>query len=73
MTPAELQFNRVEQHPFNPRKCKHRIYQEVRHVKFINWLEQKRGGAEELQNNYTSNDIAYFKRYYKTNTLTAGT
>jgi hypothetical protein len=47
MTPAELQSNRVEYHPFNPRKFKHRIYQEVCRVKFINWLEQKRGGAEE--------------------------
>ena len=47
MTPAELQSERVEYHHFNPRKFKHRIYQEVRRVKFINWLEQKRGGAEE--------------------------
>jgi len=46
MTPAELQSDRVEYHPFNARKFKHRIYQEVRRVKFINWLEQKRGGAE---------------------------
>jgi hypothetical protein len=39
MTPAELQSDRVEYHPFNPRKFKHHIYQEFCLVKFINWLE----------------------------------
>jgi hypothetical protein len=46
MTPTQLQRSRVAYHPFNSRKFKHRIYQEVRRVKFINYLEQKRGGTE---------------------------
>jgi hypothetical protein len=44
MTPSQLQNSRVEYHPFNARKFKHRIYQEVRRMKFINYLEQKRAG-----------------------------
>ena len=46
MTPTQLQRSRVAYHPFNTRKFKHRIYQEVRRVKFIKYLEQKRGGTE---------------------------
>jgi hypothetical protein len=46
MTPSQLQNSRVEYHPFKSRKFKERIYQEVRRVKFINYLEQKRGGVE---------------------------
>jgi hypothetical protein len=42
MQPALLQQSRREYHPFKPRKFKERIYQEVRRVKFLNYLEQKR-------------------------------
>jgi hypothetical protein len=42
MQPALLQQSRREYQPFEPRKFKERIYQEVRRVKFINYLEQKR-------------------------------
>jgi hypothetical protein len=48
-TPAELQHSRVEYHPFNPKKFKERIFQELRRVKFINWLEQKRHGPDEVE------------------------
>ena len=43
MQPALLQQLRREYHPFKPRKFKERIYQEVRRVKFLTYLEQKRG------------------------------
>ena len=42
MTPSQLQHSRVEYHPFDSKKFKHRIYQEVRRVKFLNYLNQKR-------------------------------
>jgi hypothetical protein len=43
MTPTELQNSRpVEYGPFNAKKFKHRIYQEVRRQKFINYLNYKR-------------------------------
>jgi hypothetical protein len=44
MMPSQLQNSRVEYHPFDARKFKHRIYQEVRRQKFINHLEEKRAG-----------------------------
>jgi hypothetical protein len=44
MTPSQLQNSRVEYHPLNARKFKHRIYQEVRSVKFVHYLKQKRAG-----------------------------
>ena len=42
MTPSQLQLYRVEYEPFDPRKFAHRIYQEVRRKKFINYLNQRR-------------------------------
>ena len=42
MQPALLQQSRREYHPFKPRKFKERIYQELRRIKFINYLKQKR-------------------------------
>ena len=42
MTPSELKLSRVEYAPFDARKFKHRIYQEVRRKKFINYLNQRR-------------------------------
>ena len=42
MTPSQLQESRVEYHLFNATKFKHRIYQEVRRVKFINYMNAKR-------------------------------
>jgi hypothetical protein len=42
MKPALLQQSRREYKPFEPRKFKERIYQEVRRVKFLNYLQQKR-------------------------------
>jgi hypothetical protein len=46
MQPALLQQLRREYKPFKPRKFKERIYQEVRCVKFLNYLEQKRAEKE---------------------------
>ena len=42
MTPSQLQMTRVEYQPFSAVKFKHRIYQEVRRVKFINYLNERR-------------------------------
>jgi hypothetical protein len=42
MTPSQLQQSFVEYQPFNAGKFKHRIYQEVRRQKFINYLNQRR-------------------------------
>jgi hypothetical protein len=42
MTPSEIQSSRPEYWPFKPRKFKERIYQEIRLVKFIFYLELKR-------------------------------
>jgi hypothetical protein len=42
MTPSQLQATRDEYKPFDSRKFKHRIYQEVRRIKFLNWLDQNR-------------------------------
>jgi hypothetical protein len=41
LKPSQLQESRVEYHPFNKRKFKHHIYQEARHQKFINYLDQR--------------------------------
>jgi hypothetical protein len=41
-TPHELQQSRVEYQPFNARKFTHRIYQEVRRIKFINHMNDRR-------------------------------
>jgi hypothetical protein len=46
MKPAQLQQSRREYHPFKQRKFKERIYQEVRRVKFLNYLEQKRANKK---------------------------
>jgi hypothetical protein len=45
MTPTELKNSRIEYHIFNANKFKHRIYQEVRRQKFINYLNLKRAGG----------------------------
>jgi hypothetical protein len=42
MTPGQLQKSRVEYEPFSTVKFKHRIYQEVRRQKFINYLNMRR-------------------------------
>jgi hypothetical protein len=42
MTPLQLQQTRTEYRPFSASIFKHRIYQEVRRNKFINYLEQRR-------------------------------
>jgi hypothetical protein len=42
MKPALLQQSRREYQTFKQWKFKERIYQEVRHVKFLSYLEQKR-------------------------------
>jgi hypothetical protein len=44
MTPTELKNSRIEYRPFKAKKFKHRIYQEVRRQKFINYLNLKRAG-----------------------------
>jgi hypothetical protein len=45
MTPSQLQQTRPAAYgPFDPRKFKHRIYQEVRREKFLNHLASKRAG-----------------------------
>jgi hypothetical protein len=42
-TPSQLQESRVEYHPFNAKKLKRDIYQEVRRQKFIDYyLDQRR-------------------------------
>jgi hypothetical protein len=46
MHPALLQQSRREYHPFKPKTFKARIYQEVRRVKFLNYLEKKRAEKE---------------------------
>ena len=48
MKPMELQETRPEYLLFDRRKFKERIYQEVRRVKFINWLEisRKKSGVK---------------------------
>jgi hypothetical protein len=43
-TPSQLQQSQPAYAPFNPRKFKHRIYQEVRREKFLNYLAKKRAG-----------------------------
>ena len=45
LTPSQLQASRLEYHPFNAKKFKHHIYQEVRRQKFINYLNQRRAQA----------------------------
>jgi hypothetical protein len=42
MTPTQLQNSREEYKGFPAKKFKHRIYQEVRRQKFINYLNQRR-------------------------------
>jgi hypothetical protein len=42
LTPSQLQQSRVEYHPFSAKNFKHRIYQEVRRQKFVNYLNQRR-------------------------------
>ena len=42
LTPSEFQQTRTEYHPFDGKVFKHRIYQEVRRVKFLFWLNMKR-------------------------------
>jgi hypothetical protein len=49
MKPAELQRTRREHNPFEPRKFKERMCQEVRRVKFINCLEQKRADQRKTK------------------------
>jgi hypothetical protein len=44
MTPSQLQLSQAAYAPFDPRKFKHRIYQEVRREKFLNYLAKKRAG-----------------------------
>ena len=46
MTPMQLQMTREEYSHFRARVFKHRIYQEVRRKKFINYLELKRAKEE---------------------------
>jgi hypothetical protein len=42
MKPLQLQMTREEYEPYSAGVFKHRIYQEIRRVKFINYLEQRR-------------------------------
>jgi hypothetical protein len=42
MSPKQLQNSREEYQGFTAKKFKHRIYQEVRRQKFINYLNQRR-------------------------------
>jgi hypothetical protein len=44
MTPSQLQQSQAAYAPFDQRKFKHRIYQEVRREKFLNYLAKKRAG-----------------------------
>ena len=41
MTPSELKKTRPEYKPFSAKKFKHRIYQEVRYQKMVNYMEEK--------------------------------
>jgi hypothetical protein len=45
MMPSQLRQTREEYTPFDARKSKHRIYQEVCRKKFLHFLEQKRAMA----------------------------
>jgi hypothetical protein len=42
MKPLQLQMTRDEYKPYSAKVFKHRIYQEVRRKKFINYLEERR-------------------------------
>ena len=44
MTPSQLQQSQAAYAPFDARKFRHRIYQEVRREKFLNYLAKKRAG-----------------------------
>jgi hypothetical protein len=44
MTPSQLQQSQAAYAPFDARKFKHRIYQEVRREKYLNYLARKRAG-----------------------------
>ena len=46
LTPRQFQKTRVEYQEFDLKVFKRRIYQEVRRVKFINWMEYKRQQGE---------------------------
>jgi hypothetical protein len=45
MTPSQLQQSRAAYAPFDARKFTHRIYQEIRREKFLNYLAKKRAGV----------------------------
>jgi hypothetical protein len=44
MTPSQLQLSQTAYAPFDPKIFMHRIYQEVRREKFLNYLAKKRAG-----------------------------
>jgi hypothetical protein len=45
MKPLQLQTTRDEYKPYSHKVFKHQIYQEVRRVKFINYLQQRRAAG----------------------------
>lgn len=69
LTPFQLQKTRIEYEPFDPRVFKHRIYQEIRRVKFVNYLnfarEEKMKAAQKEKEKAILNREALRKKMEK--------